>query len=117
GLARQEAGVQLNDLIEPDLVTLSFEVRGRKPSERLFRYAVQALAERKIAPDEVLHVGSRLAQDVVPAQRAGLRTALLVGDKAALQTPTDDLKRNLKDPASRPDVLLTELDQVGEVVG
>jgi hypothetical protein len=41
-----------------------------------------------------------------------MRTALFAGDKASLQATPEQLK----DPASRPDVLLTALDQILEVV-
>jgi FMN phosphatase YigB (HAD superfamily) len=112
GLARQEA-VSLDELVPAELRALSYEVRGRKPSERLFRLSLQQLAQRGITPDQVLHVGSRLAQDVVPARRVGMKTALFAGDRASLGATPEQLK----EPASRPDVLLTELDQIGEVFG
>jgi FMN phosphatase YigB (HAD superfamily) len=113
GLAAQDAGANLDELLTEALVTLSHEVRGRKPSERLFRHSLQALAERGYEASEVLHVGSRVAQDLVPARRLGMRTALFAGDKASLQATPD----SIRDSASRPDVLLTELDQITEVVG
>jgi FMN phosphatase YigB (HAD superfamily) len=116
GLRQQVSGTRVDDLLDPGLQALSCDVRGRKPSERLFRHALQALSERGIAAEQVLHVGSRLAQDVAAAKRAGMRTALFAGDRAALQMSPEDLKRGLKDPAHRPDVLLTELDQITEVV-
>src|SRR5205807_2186024 len=64
GLEAQEEGANLDDWVDPKLRVLSHEVRGRKPSDRLFRQALEALAERDITPDQVLHVGSRVAQDV-----------------------------------------------------
>ncbi|MBY0232117.1 MAG: HAD family hydrolase [Gemmataceae bacterium] len=97
----------------PGLCFLSHEYRGRKPSERLFRKTMEALQARGIAPAEVLHVGSRIAQDLAPARRAGMRTALFAGDKTSLQATAEQLK----DPATKPDVLLTELSQIAEVVG
>jgi putative hydrolase of the HAD superfamily len=61
----------------------------------------------------VLHVGSRMQQDIIPARRMGMRTALFAGDRAALQaTP-----KQLKDSNIRPDVMLTELVQIGDVIG
>jgi FMN phosphatase YigB (HAD superfamily) len=111
GLDAQDGG-RLEDLLDNDLVVLSCDVRGRKPSERLFRQALAALGQRGIEPGEVLHVGSRLALDLVPARRLGMRTALFAGDKASLQATPEQLK----EPASRPDVLLTALDQIQEVL-
>jgi FMN phosphatase YigB (HAD superfamily) len=113
GLAAQDPGLELGAVLTDGLVSLSHEVRGRKPSERLFRHALDALAARGLEPREVLHVGSRVRQDLVPARRLGMRTALFAGDKAALQATPEQLR----EPASRPDVLLTELSQIAEVVG
>jgi putative hydrolase of the HAD superfamily len=92
---------------------LSCEARAKKPSERLFRQALTSLSERGIGPAEVLHVGSRVDKDLVPARRLGLRTALFAGDRESLQATAEQMK----DPLTRPDVLLTELDQIAEVVG
>ena len=113
GREAQESGANLDDWVDPGLRTLSWEVRGRKPSERLFRQALDRLAQRDIAPAQVLHVGSRIAQDIAPARKLGMRTALFAGDKASLQATPDQLK----DPATRPDVLLTQLDQIVDVIG
>ena len=84
-----------------------------KPSETLFRHALQALAAKGIRPDEVLHVGSRLPLDLIPARRLGMHTALFAGDRASLQATPEQLK----EPTTRPDVLLTELSQITEVLG
>jgi FMN phosphatase YigB (HAD superfamily) len=113
GLTAQDAELRLEDVLDPDRITLSHEVRGRKPSERLFRAAVEPLLEHGLEPGQILHVGSRLALDIVPARRMHLRTALFAGDKASLQAPPDQLK----EAAYRPDVMLTELNQLTEVVG
>jgi hypothetical protein len=113
GLAAEDGSVRLEELLTEGVSALSYELRARKPSERLFRQVVDALRERGIEPDETLHVGSSIPRDVVPARRLGMRTALFAGDKASLQATPEQLK----DPVSRPDVLLTEPDQITEVVG
>ncbi len=113
GLAAQDLELKLDDVLDADLRVLSFEVRGRKPSERLFRQALTALGEKGIDPPQVLHVGSRIAQDLAPARRLGMRTALFAGDRASLQATPEQLK----DANLRPDVLLTEPNQIAEVVG
>jgi FMN phosphatase YigB (HAD superfamily) len=112
GLATQNEGANLDALLDADLRFLSYEVRARKPSERLFRKVLEALESRGIGAEEVLHIGSRLALDIAPARKIGMRTALFAGDKASLQASPEQLK----DPASRPDVLLTALDQLREVI-
>jgi FMN phosphatase YigB (HAD superfamily) len=113
GLRRQDSAADLDALVDPKLRVLSCEVRARKPSERLFRQLLSALRERGISPDQVLHVGSSAPHDVVPARRLGMRTGLFAGDKASLQATA----AQLKDPASRPDLLITELEQVAVTVG
>ncbi len=113
GLRAQDAGADLDDLLTVGLTALSCDVRGKKPSERLFRRAVELLQERGISPSQVLHVGSRVQQDIIPAKRLGMLTALFAGDKTSLQATPEQLK----EAASRPDVLLTELEQITEVVG
>jgi len=113
GLLQQDPGARLDELIDPELHSLSYEVRGRKPSERLFRHMLSLLAQRDIAPSQVLHIGSRIAQDIVPARRLGMKTGLFAGDRASLQATAVQVK----EPASRPDVLLTKLKQIADVVG
>ena len=113
GLRMQDATADLDHWVDPAMRFLSHEVRARKPSERLFRPCLAALAERGIAPDQVLHVGSRIRHDLVPARRFGMKTALFAGDNASLEARS----QQLKDRSTRPDVLVTELAQIAEVVG
>jgi FMN phosphatase YigB (HAD superfamily) len=110
-LSRQDESAKLDELIDPDLCVLSCDVRGKKPSERLFKQALAALNQRGIAPGQVLHVGNRMQQDIIPARRMGLRTALFAGDRAAVQATPEQLK----DTNTRPDVMLTELGQIRDV--
>jgi FMN phosphatase YigB (HAD superfamily) len=113
GLAAQDPDADLSELLTDGLSTLSFEVKSKKPSEHLFRQALAACAERGLQAGEVLHVGARVAQDLLPARRLGMRTALFAGDRESLQATPEQLRDSL----SRPDVLLTELGQIAEVVG
>jgi FMN phosphatase YigB (HAD superfamily) len=113
GLKVQPGAPRLADVLDVGRITLSHEVRGRKPSERLFRAGIDPLLAQGLEPAEVLHVGSRLTQDILPARRLGLRTALFAGDKASLVAQPEQLK----EAGYRPDVLLTELTQLTEVVG
>lgn len=113
GLTAEDPTAKVDELFDEGLRALSCDVRGKKPSERLFRHALSQLQDRGIDPDQVLHVGSRLVQDIVPAKRLGMKTALFAGDKASLQASGEQLKEN----SFRPDVLLTELEQIAEVVG
>jgi FMN phosphatase YigB (HAD superfamily) len=112
GLAQQDTTAKLDELIDPELRACSYEIRARKPSERLFRHVLTALAGRDIVPGQVLHIGSRAALDIAPARRLGMKTGLFAGDKASLQATREQLKES----ATRPDVLLTELSQLAEIV-
>jgi FMN phosphatase YigB (HAD superfamily) len=112
-VTRECPSARLDGLLDPALYVISYEQRARKPSERLFRNLLTILEGRGIAAGNVLHVGSRLTEDVAPARRLGMRTALFAGDKASLDATAD----RLRDPGQRPDLLLTELDQVADALG
>jgi FMN phosphatase YigB (HAD superfamily) len=112
GLVQQNGKATVASLLDPELRVLSCEHGGRKPSERLYRQLLQVLEKNAIAPHEVLHIGSRIVQDLAPARRLGMRTALFAGDKGSLQATVEQLK----DPASRPDVLLTDLRQIEDII-
>jgi len=57
--------------------------------------------------------GSRVVQDIIPAKRLGMKTALFAGDKGSLQATSEQCK----ELASKPDILLTELSQIADVLG
>jgi FMN phosphatase YigB (HAD superfamily) len=113
GLAKQDRSARLDDLIEPDVCACSYDVRARKPSERLFKHALAALTKKGIAADQVLHIGSSIPLDVIPARRLGMKTGLFAGDKTSLEATSSQLK----ELSSRPDIMLTELSQIAEVIG
>ena len=71
GLKQQEEGANLDDWFPPRYRFLSCERRARKPSDTLFRSALQELSEKGIESKEILHVGSSLVRDIVPAEKAG----------------------------------------------
>jgi len=112
GLKQQDPGFELNAVTPESLRIISGEKKAKKPSETLFKLAVQAASARGISPGEVLHVGSNLVRDIGPAKKVGFRTALFAGDRNSLAATPEQLK----DPATRPDVLLTELPQILEVI-
>jgi len=60
--------------LEARLITTSAELGVAKPSPDFFR---KALAMSDFDPAEVLYVGDRLDNDVIPARSFGMRTALL----------------------------------------
>jgi FMN phosphatase YigB (HAD superfamily) len=112
-LRQQDSAFELAATVPANLRLISADHRARKPSETLFRAAIQAAMARGITPGEILHVGSNLTRDLIPAKKLGFRTALFAGDRNSLVATPEQLK----DRATRPDVLLTELPQVLEVIG
>jgi hypothetical protein len=113
GLMRLDSSIRTDEIFPEPLRALSHTVNARKPSDRLFQHALDALAARGIEPHEVLHIGSGLARDIVPAKKLGMRTALFAGDRASLDAPRDQL--NVK--GLKPNILLTDLTQIGDVIG
>lgn len=110
---RRDPDFDVNRYFPPSLRVLSADKRAKKPADALFKAAAQAVGERGLRPADVLHVGSSLPRDIAPAKKHGFRTALFAGDKNSLVATPEQLK----DPATRPDVLLTELTQVIDVIG
>ena len=111
-LKRQGTLPSLADLFSVDCMTLSFQEGVRKPSVSLYRDCVERFKELGIAAERVLHIGSRVRDDLIFAKRAGMRTALYAGDQTSLQATKADMKNsNLK-----PDRLLTDLTQIRDVL-
>lgn len=112
-LRQQDPGFEVDGVIPATMRLVSADKKAKKPSDTLFKAAVQVAAARGISPSEILHVGSSLTRDIAPAKKHGFRTALFAGDRHSLVAAPEQLK----DPAFRPDVLLTELPQILEVIG
>ena len=111
-LKQQDPDFDLNAVVAPAMRLVSAEKKARKPSDTLFKAAVASAAGRGLSPSQVLHVGSNLARDIGPAKKHGFRTALFAGDKNSLVASSEQLK----DPAFRPDALITDLPQVLELI-
>ena len=103
----------LGDLLEPRLIVLSYQEGVRKPSKSLYQGFLAACKERGVAADNVLYVSSRLSGDLAVAKSLGMQTALYAGDKSSLEAT----KAEIADRKLRPDRLLTDLAQIGELLG
>jgi FMN phosphatase YigB (HAD superfamily) len=112
-LSKQGELPPLYQLFRPQSLILSYDTGVRKPSKSLFTEAVQQLRSLGVQPQETLHISCRLSTDLVPARAAGMKTALLVAEKSGLEVSSDVLK----DPATRPDRLVTDLSQLRGVLG
>lgn len=95
-----------------DCMTLSFQEGIRKPSRALYERALAKYDEEGVSPEAILYVGCRLRDDVSIAKSVGMRTALYAADKTSLRVNKDDMK----DERLRPDRLLTDLNQIREVL-
>lgn len=111
---RQDGLTMPLNLLFPDVFQVwSYAIRGKKPSERLYKEMAGRMKAKGVEPGDVLHVGSSVPNDVIPAKKVGFKTALFAGDKASLVASAEHFKQ----PASRPDVMLTELSQIMDIVG
>lgn len=113
GLLEQGKLPRLDAVFTPTLNTISFEEGVRKPSKTLYLRAVDRFVKIGIEPEQILHVSSRVRDDLAVAKSLGMRTALYAAEKLGLQAAPDDLR----DAASKPDRLVTELTQVRDILG
>jgi FMN phosphatase YigB (HAD superfamily) len=101
------------NLFAAECSVLSFQEGIRKPSASLYAACVNRFAQHGVEPHEILHVSSRLPDDLAIAKRAGMRTALYAGDKLGLKASKEDVL----DPECKPDRLLTDLGQIRDILG
>ena len=102
----------LRKLFRPDLLTLSYREGLRKPSKTLFALSLKRFKSYGVAPSEILHVGSRVQDDLAAAKQLGMKTALYTGDRSGFDASPDELR----DPATSPDRLMTDLGQIGAIL-
>ena len=83
-----------------DTLTFSDEVKLAKPSPQIFEITLRSLGA---APEQAVHVGDHVANDVVGANRCGLKTVWITG----FYEREDPL-----DPDSEPDATVEQLGMV-----
>jgi hypothetical protein len=103
GLAAQDAERTWRSWRPPELRSLSYECVRGSPRIGCSATTWRRLAAKGIEPGKCCIAGSRVALDLAAARRLGMKTALFAGDRASLQATPEQLK----EPTSRPDVLLT----------
>jgi len=107
-------GKDLNLLnFKQDMIFFSYKWNRAKPSQFLFQKAAEALNKYGIKPGETLYVGNDMCSDIIPAQKAGFKTALFAGDKRSLRS-CDNNKNDLR---IEPDYILTDLDELKICIG
>ena len=94
-----------NDLLDYfEALTFSDEVLLAKPSDEIFKMTMDAL---RSAPDTTIHVGDHVTNDVVGANRMGMRSIWIRG----FYEPDDP-----NDPDSQADVAVDDLSDVAGAV-
>ena len=83
-----------------DTLTFSDEVKLAKPSLQIFQMTLRSLAA---APEQAVHVGDHVANDVVGAKRCGLKTVWITGFYE---------REHPLDPDSEPDATVEQLGMV-----
>lgn len=112
GLWAQGKTPSLSKLFSPGCVALSYEIGVRQPAISLFEACLDNLKDQGVSPEQVLHVSSRLKDELGPAKKLGMHTALYAGHKGSLQASAAEVN----DPALRPDRILTDLRQIRQIV-
>ena len=97
-LAAQERDCLLDKLLDKDLICLSYEIRGRKPSERLFRQAVNALNQQGLTPNQVLHVGTSIPREPGAGSPPGNAHRPVRFDRTSLQATPEQIKEPIQPP-------------------
>jgi len=112
GFATQGTLPPLSDLFTQECFCLSYREGVRKPSASLYAKLLVRFEQLGISPGEILHVGSRIHDDLAVARQFGLKTALFAGDALSMQAS----KEEVRNPELKPDRLITKLDQLAEIL-
>lgn len=91
-----------------ELSLFSYEHLRAKPGLWLYERLVERLSHVGIEPHQVLYVGNDMRNDVWPAARLGLRTALFAGDQRSLRLRESDAEVQ----GLRPDVIIQDLAEL-----
>ena len=111
-LRSQGSVPDLGAILPDSLNTLSYEWGMKKPSISLYAKAVLRFKEIGIEPNQILHIGTRIHDDLAVAKSCGFRSVLYAGDITSLQATLADLKN----PELRPDRLITEIPQLRTIL-
>ncbi|MBS0261834.1 MAG: HAD family hydrolase [Planctomycetes bacterium] len=112
GQEAETRSVPLGKLLTKGCVSLSYNHGVRQPAVSLFEPVLERLEEQGISPREVLHIAPRLKDELGPAKKLGMRTALYAGDAQSLEATAAEVNT----PELRPDRILTDLRQIRQIV-
>jgi putative hydrolase of the HAD superfamily len=90
----------------------SYEHRHRKPSALLFKLCEEGLKVLGMTPSETLYVGNDMLNDIVPAHKAGFKTALFAGNERSIR-----LHEDIEECArTKPTIIVNSFDQVANCI-
>tara|TARA_R110002095_G_scaffold127999_5_gene110937 strand:- start:3 stop:959 length:957 start_codon:yes stop_codon:yes gene_type:complete len=112
GLSLQGTLPPLSELFTQECFCLSYREGVRKPSASLYETLIDRFGQWGIPPQEILHVGTRIQDDLAIARQFGMKTALFAGDSLSMQASKDEVR----DPGKKPDRLITHLAQLAEIL-
>jgi len=96
---------------DPGSCVWSWTMKEAKPSSRLYERLLDRLPEG-VAASRCLYVGNDMRNDIAPASRVGMKTALFAGDQRSLRLREGDpLVQGVT-----PDLIVTHLHQLLECV-
>ena len=111
-LREQGTMFDVTTLLSDSLNVLSYEWGIRKPSISLYAQSLLRFQEQGIEPGQILHVGTRIQDDLAVAKSCGFRTVLYAAEKTSLQATPEDMRN----PETRPDRLITNLIQLRDIL-
>ena len=89
----------------------SYRLGEAKPALRLYQLLLDNMGG--IKPEQILYVGNDVRNDILPASKIGMRTALFAGDRRSLRLREDDPNC----ASVCPDAIVTDLHQLLNIVG
>lgn len=107
-LCRQGKLASISELFDAALSFWSFQIGYKAHSDRGWSALIRGLAGQNLRPESCLYVSSDLDRDLAQAKKRGFKTAVLLADKVSAKVDKD----RLSDEKTRPDSLLTSLDQL-----
>ncbi|QDU11935.1 HAD family hydrolase [Gimesia aquarii] len=112
GLSSQGTLPPLSELFTQECFCLSYREEVRKPSMSLYERLISRFEQLGISPEQILHVGTRIHEDLAMARRFGMKTVLFAGDSLSMQAS----KKEVRNPDLKPDRLITNLNQLAEIL-
>lgn len=97
---------------QEDLCVFSYLHGIAKPDTTLFALVLERLRRRGIEPEQTLYMGNDVRNDIQPAARLKIRTALFAGDFHGLRLREEDERFR----GVAPDLVLTRWDQILDCV-